>query len=402
MSASAVMERHWRPADQMHAASPSSRAVTRLRDAVATTRRESLPHLASEDDSEDPDSEEEAERILAAHRARREAKEREAEAVRAAQEEVKDVVMQPHWGPAAREFAISKARERLEQTRQAAIDALKAADALELQQARSEVCRQVLTDADFLFVLHEFREAYYLPSVPTESSLRDFASCASTCKSWHEAIRHVTRRRCHLYHGHMRLQGPPPLVGFNRPSFLEVTPTDELLISDNHKVSIVPISADGIAATGTATDGFAATAVAALATTAAAISSSSRPLPSSLSTALASPRSRFAAAAAAATTVQPPPRPHHHTTFRTIGSNNGSGGSGIGELYHPHGLALSADNLEVHPTPRSNASHSLPDIALSMCAGVRRRPLQPSRAVLAAIRRRSAGLHEQRRRVGAV
>jgi len=80
-----------------------------------------------------------------------------------------------------------------------------------------------------------------LGDVPTEAGLARYCALAPVCTQWHAAISAVTRRRCALRHASMFVDGPRPLNGFKRPTFLEITPTDELLVADNHRVSLLPL-----------------------------------------------------------------------------------------------------------------------------------------------------------------
>ena len=270
--------------------------VQRIRSAV----RENALVSYSDSEEEDADSDEEAERILAEHRARREAAAQAEKAQRDAEEEARRanplIEMQPGWGAAARAMALRRAMER--QQSHAATKLATIAEAARQAAQANSASTKVLTDLDFVTLLHEWREAEYLGDVPTEYELQRFTKCASVCRTWYDAIRPMVLRRVVLRHAFMYVAAPRMPRDFKRPSFLEVTPTDELIICDNHKLSVLPVPT------------------------------------------LADVEKQASLAGA--------------TDTRIIGKEDGSGGTNPGEFYHPHGLALSIDNKTIFVADRSN------------------------------------------------
>ena len=161
---------------------------------------------------------------------------------------------------------------------------------------------EVLTNLDYLSLVMERREREHLPGLPTEGALHRFCAVATVCKAWHEAVAATVARRVVLRHGQMFRDCPRALVGFTRPTFLSLSFDEEkLLVADQHKLSIVPVPPP----------------------------SSDDDLPG-------------------------PPAQAKTSALGTLGTPDGSGGSSHGELYHPHGMALSKDGDAVYVADRSN------------------------------------------------
>ena len=129
----------------------------------------------------DPDSDEESERILASFRSRQAAAKAEAEAERKAEEAALAAALpaQPHWGAAVRAAARHKALMRASAAG-GAVHALRGiARALSLGQVGvAEPSDSPLTDPDWLWLFHNWRERRLLGAVPTEAGLNAFARCA--------------------------------------------------------------------------------------------------------------------------------------------------------------------------------------------------------------------------------
>ena len=295
-------------AEALAASSLPSQLAARLREATS-----SAPYDFASGDDEEPDSDEEADRIIAEHRSRREVEQQaEAEAAKAEAEaaaSVPLVEMQPHWGAAARAAAVRRAYEKREDHKEKRLAAIAEA-ALRAARERSGAA-QVLTDADYLSLLMEHREADLLGGVLTEGALQRFSSVASVCSAWHTAVSFVLSRHVRLRHSHMMHDAPKAVHGFLRPSFLALTLDEEhLIVADQHRLSLVPVPPP-------------------------ASESDDEPLASGGSTA--------ADAHARATGA-----------VRTLGTPDGSGGSLPGELYHPHGIALCPDGETIFVADRSN------------------------------------------------
>ena len=123
--------------------------------------------------------------------------------------------------------------------------------------------------------------------------------CASVCHAWHGAIAAVCARRVLVRHGETCLAAPRLAERFSQPTFLQVCPSigdgGGILVADQHKLSILP-------------------------------------------TPPALPVGVPPAAAA--------------TTWGRLGEAHG--GTGAGQLYHPHGVALAGDGRSVFVADRSN------------------------------------------------
>ena len=61
--------------------------------------------------------------------------------------------------------------------------------------------------------------------------------------------------------------------------------------------------------------------------------------------------------------------------MRLLGTSDGSGGAAPGELYHPHGLALSVDGSEVYAQAPHSATCSSPRVRLHTRVRLHPRPL---------------------------
>ena len=171
--------------------------ASRLRSAVTDAAAEALVLDTGE---EDPDSDEEADRILENFRARAEVVKKEQEAMQKAEEEAwRATAIQSFWGPALKAEAMRRARERLQAARDNALVAMRNA-AAEALRGGSGRAQEVLQDQDFLLLLMEWREAEELGThtVVTEERLRAFTSPAGVCKAFYRAIRSVSLRRCVL------------------------------------------------------------------------------------------------------------------------------------------------------------------------------------------------------------
>ena len=287
-------------------ASPPSRFRSALEEAIAQSSAQGGPAYCDSDDSDTAD--EEAERILAEHRARREAEEAKKAEERAAEmeaiEEAGGAETFAHLGFAGRMAAMKRAAAKIAAAKgnklQAIADAAAAAARLKIT-----VCAHVLTDPDMLFVILKTFETLHLGDVPTEGGLQRYTALAGVCTQWREALLPVLKARCALRHAHMFYDGPRHVIGFNRPSFLEITTTDQLLVADNHRVSLLPCPPADEASEGA---------------------------PGVLSAKLN----------------------QADIVIRTFGKSDGSGGSERGDLYHPHGLALSSDSEILWVSDRSN------------------------------------------------
>ena len=313
----------------------------RFRQSVAlkASACEASSHIASCVDEADPDSDEEAERILEEYRERRRQvrkthrlalgapaaphvvvsvrararvrriplspqQEAEAQAERAAHEEImRDAqVMQPYWGAALRAEVMRRHVERCEAAKASARSGVRRAAQAALQAAAasdSGTAAAVLSDADVLMALHAWREVETLGAdPPTDGALRDFSECAVVSRAWCAAIRPVVRRRVVLRYARMFAHAPRVLAGFCRPSFVDLCgPSDELVVAQNHCLALVP-----------------------------------SPMLS----------------------VGREPRAFVASEARSIGTREGHGGSELGELYHPHGVVVTPEGSDVYVADRSN------------------------------------------------
>ena len=283
-----------------------SAAVSSATPFTYADRLRSIVHATADDEeslvapaeSEDPDSDEEAEAILASFRARAKKKSQEMDMIKAAEEEaLKSCVVEDFWGPLQRRTAIENAKRKI----------ARAKDRVQLMlrfEALPKPPPDLLTDPDWLWLFMAYRERALLGALPTEQSLAAFASCGAVCRAWHDAVQPVTRRRCRLRHAHMVAATVCyPTLGlrfgdhrFKRPSFIETAPSGEIVVAEQHQLALLP-------STRTSTVSYSATR----------------------------------------TFVTP-------ATHRILGT----AGSAAGELYHPHGLAISQDGLRVYVADRSN------------------------------------------------
>jgi len=235
----AVFDSHVAASQELSAA---TRQVRRQQQTSEAERRVRL-HLGdtTEDDAlvdndadeEDPDSDEEAERILARHAAAREEAAVAQAAVAEALASVPPTPMQPHWGPAVRAAAIAKSLARANQAKLQALSGLR--EALSPLQSTAQ---EVLSNGDLLWLIHSWRASAILGSLTTEGGMHTLASCAAVSRAWHDALRQITAERCVLRHCHARKVG----VRLRRPSFLEMSPSGEMIISDHHKLTVLPAS----------------------------------------------------------------------------------------------------------------------------------------------------------------
>ena len=284
-------------------AAQPSQMKSRLEQAIAES---SAASWNFDDDSSDEEADQAAEAILAEHRARREAQlAREAEEKAAAEEaasEVASYVGHEHLGFAAKLAAMKKAQQRLAHAKATKLQAVAHARLL-AERAKVTICAQVLTDVDTLSILLLTFEDLFVGDVPTEGGLQQYTALASVCSQWRSAINDVMRRRCVLRHACMFVDGPRTVHGFVRPSFLQMTPSDELLVADNHRVTLLP-----------------------------------------------KPDIPYADETPPFARVDGP-----RAALCTLGNGDGTGGDKPGELYHPHGVALLVeDTSRIWVSDRSN------------------------------------------------
>lgn len=275
------------------------------------------PLIGSADSAEedDPDSDEEAERILAAFRRRQAtaAEERAAVDRAVAEAEAISVPVQPHWGPAAKATALRNAMTRVQAAKTHTLLSLRGGLLTLQHDGGGPTSHDLLSDPDWVWMFHTYRAAALLGELPTEAALHAFASCASVCRGWHAAIAEVSLERVVLRHAHTCVVAPVAAARakFTRPSFVELTPSGELLVAEHHRLAVLPSPSPSVAG------GSGGAALAAGTSDGAGTLSGS------------------------------PAR-------RSLGSDDGSGGSDPGQLYHPHGIALPADGRSVFVADRSN------------------------------------------------
>ena len=296
------------------AASPPSQLAQRLREAASTS---TVWGYSSGSDDDEADAQ--ADRIIAENRERREAeqkkKDEEEKAAAEAAASVPDVDAShlSHLGHAAKAAFMKRTQQRREDQRKSVLASI-AEQALMEARKRSGAA-SVLTDLDYLSILMEMREAEYLGRLPTEAGLRGFCSVASVCKTWREACMQILDKRVVLRHAHMLIEAPKPICGFVRPAFLTLTLDEEhLLVSDQHKVSMLPVPL--------------------------AVSALEEVSVSTLN------GQKFSATSEE--------RSNPTGAIRTLGASGGHGGDKPGELYHPHGVALTSDGEACFVSDRSN------------------------------------------------
>ena len=190
--------------------------------------------VADEDDEEDPDSDEEAERILSEYRTRHAAKQEEAAVAKAAYDEALALAppMQPHWGPAVRAAAKATAFARA---------AAAKSRALSTYAPPPSSCQDVLSNADLLWLIHSWRAQALVGILTTEGGMHMLTRCAAVSRAWHEALQGITAERCILRHAHAHVASAGKVAAtFGRPSFLDMSPTGELVVADHHKLTILP------------------------------------------------------------------------------------------------------------------------------------------------------------------
>ena len=201
------------------------------------------------DAEEDEDSDAEADRLIAANRAKQagviaaihaKAAASSAAAAKPKKDETNSIAMQSHWGAAARQVAVRRAKEQAESSRVLAIrkEAAAAALAARLSEASSIL---ISTHSELLRYIHAWREQQLLNALPIEENLHVFTKCAAVCKAWRRAIGAVVERRTVLRHAAMGPLGhaPPRLEGFRRPSFISLSSAGRLLVADNHRICVL-------------------------------------------------------------------------------------------------------------------------------------------------------------------
>lgn len=265
--------------------------------------------VAPQDDSEEADSDAEADAIIARLRRRRaddlQAEQRAAAEQAEVQAELAKIIG-PSWGSVARSRAERTVRRRVLAHRS---DSLHASNAERSQDALTKCAHDaqssILVSSDWLWLLHSMRQVECLGvGPPNDASLQRFAACAAVCKAWRDAIHSLMAARSYMRHSHQVADAPPllrHLHGFAQPTFLEASPFGELVIADNHRLTLAPT-------------------------------------PSECSISRLGQISRLANGVELSL-----PR-------RVLCS----GGSAPGQLYHPHGLAMAADGLSVFVADRSN------------------------------------------------
>ena len=218
---------------------------SKLEEAIAAGSKNSNYMPWADSDSDD-EADQEADRLIAAHREKRAAEEAKEAELKAIQAEVDaemaaiDTSVTAWLGVAGRQAALKRVMAKRDQAMGTKLSSIAEA-ALAAKRAQMTVAAAVLTDGDMLSVILHHFEVAFLGDVPTEAGLARYCALAPVCTQWHAAISAVTRRRCALRHASMFVDGPRPLNGFKRPTFLEITPTDELLVADNHRVSLLPL-----------------------------------------------------------------------------------------------------------------------------------------------------------------
>ena len=285
---------------------------SKLEEAIAASQSSSYMPWADSDSDEE--AELEAERLIESHRQKRaEAEAKEAE-LKAIQDEVDaqmaaiDSSVTAWLGHAGRDAALKKAMAKREAALGNKLNSIAEA-ALAAARAQVTVCASVLTDGDLLSIILRQFELEHLGDVPTEGGLARYCALAAVCTQWHTAISSVMQTRCVLRHASMFVDGPRSLSGFKRPSFLDITPTDELIVADNHRVTMLPLPRSLLEEEGEEEDEPKAT-----------------------------PRGRGQQLASTSATggresiARAAPANGPERALRTFGNDDGSGGSSLGEL----------------------------------------------------------------------
>ena len=191
-------------------------------------------------DSDEPEDDDAAANAII-ERMRRRLRKKNLEAQERAVVEAQDAaalsaIVQPGWGFAARAAAL----RRIQKGRSDAASRLRAAidQANRMQEGSATVTQNVLTDPDFLW-------SFFLVRMPspdepvTDEAFHAFASCASVCTAWRDAVAPLIRPMLYLRHGRQLRPPPPPSPYLDQPSFCELAPTGELVVCESHQIALL-------------------------------------------------------------------------------------------------------------------------------------------------------------------